>query len=274
MRLELEGVRRLVERDPGPERTERHAQRAGRRRGCSPRRTAAGPGAASVDSSARSYWPRTRVPMNPSRKPELAGRDPAIGERHRRLGEPAAGRDDLVEQVRLELAHERPERPGVGADPAGPIDDARSLDDARQRAAERGRQGRDDPRHRLGVGGFGGRELRGVERPAGGAQPGDRDPLDLRPVDQPALAGRPLGVAAGDGRGGTQRGADEEAGLPDAVVAPRRASAGCAERSVIGRPPRDRSVRPPGRRTRTAGWRGAWNVSGSPVVSWTCVAGA
>ena len=30
MRLELEGVGRLVERDPGPERADRHAQRAGR----------------------------------------------------------------------------------------------------------------------------------------------------------------------------------------------------------------------------------------------------
>ena len=31
MRLELEGVGRLVQGDPGPERAERHAQRAGRR---------------------------------------------------------------------------------------------------------------------------------------------------------------------------------------------------------------------------------------------------
>ena len=37
--------------------------------GCSPRRTAAGPGVASADSRARSYWPSTRWPMNPSRKP-------------------------------------------------------------------------------------------------------------------------------------------------------------------------------------------------------------
>ena len=73
------------------------------------------------------------MPMKPSRKPELARRDPAIGERHGRLGQPAAGRHDLVEQVRLELAHERGERAGVGADPAGPIDHAGPLDDAGQR---------------------------------------------------------------------------------------------------------------------------------------------
>ena len=38
-------------------------------RGCSPRRTAGGPGVVSADSSARSYWPSTRWPMNPSRSP-------------------------------------------------------------------------------------------------------------------------------------------------------------------------------------------------------------
>ena len=35
----------------------------------------------------------------PEQEAELAGRDPAVGERHRRPGEPAAGRHDLVEQL-------------------------------------------------------------------------------------------------------------------------------------------------------------------------------
>ena len=68
----------------------------------------------------------------PEQEPELAGGDPAIGERHGRLGEAAAGRHDLVEQVLLELRHQRRERAGVGADPARPVDDARPLDDPRQ----------------------------------------------------------------------------------------------------------------------------------------------
>ena len=42
MRLQLERVGRLVERDPGPEVVDRDAQDARRRRGCSPPRTAAG----------------------------------------------------------------------------------------------------------------------------------------------------------------------------------------------------------------------------------------
>ena len=96
-----------------------------------------------------------------------------------------------------------------------------ALDDARQRAAERGRQGRHDAGHRLGVGGFGGPQLGRVEGAGRGAQPADRDALDLRPVDEAAPRGL-LGTPAGDRGGGAQRGADQEAGLPDPVVAPRR----------------------------------------------------
>ena len=157
----------------------------------------------------------------PEQEPELAGRDPAIGQRHGRLGEAAAGRDDLVEQVRLELAHQRRERAGVGADPARPIDDAGPLDDARQRAAERRRQGRHDAGHRLGVGGLGGPQLGRVRVPgrcAAGRWRSARPPASRR-----GRAARPLlGAPAGDRRGGAQRGPDQEPGLPDAVVAPRR----------------------------------------------------
>ena len=69
MRLELEGVGRLVERDPRPER-----RRAGTSRTRAVWRMfsstkSSRPGVASADSSARSYWPSTRWPMNPSRKP-------------------------------------------------------------------------------------------------------------------------------------------------------------------------------------------------------------
>ena len=78
--------------------------------------------------------------MKPSSRPELAGRDPAVRERHRRLGEAAAGRDHLVEQVLLELPDERGERRGVGPHPARAIDDPGPLDDARQLRPEGARQ--------------------------------------------------------------------------------------------------------------------------------------
>ena len=68
MRLELEGVRRLVERDPGPERIERHIQRPGGVADVLLHEQQA-PGVVSADSSARSYWPSTRWPMKPSRRP-------------------------------------------------------------------------------------------------------------------------------------------------------------------------------------------------------------
>ena len=277
MRLELEGVGRLVQRDPGPERAERHAQRPSPSRGCSPRRTAAGPGAASMDSSARSYWPRTRVPMNPSSIAELAVRDPAVGQGHRRLRQAAARRHDLVEQLALELADQRRERAGVGAHPAGPIHDAGPLDDARQRRAERGRQRRHDPGHRLRVGGLRGPELgrdraRRAPTPGGRSRSARRPRQSTRPRRAARSARRPTTVAAAPSAD-----ADQEAGLPDPIVAPGRpvlARTRRARRRSRHRAGTPRSTRSTSRKSdpnrRLASSR---NRSGSPVVSCTWTAG-
>ncbi len=254
MRLELEGVGRLVEGDPGPERADRHAQRAGR-----------GPdvlldeeqlaGCRLGRQQGEVVLAQHAGPHETEQEPELAGRHPAVGERHRRLGQATAGRDDLVEQVGLELAHQRGERTGVGADPARPVDDAGALDDARQRAPEGGRQGRHDAGHGRRVGGFGGAQLCGVERARRSVQARDGDPLDLGPIDQPAPRGL-LGTSAGDRGGRPQRGPDQEAGLPDAVVTPLGPSvvaAGHRLRPIIGSRPRVRPARRRGSRLRTAG---------------------
>ena len=170
--------------------------------------------------------------MKPSRKPELAGRDPAVGERHRRLGQPAAGRHDLVEQVRLELADQRRERTGVGPDPARAIDHPGPLDDARQRGPERGRQRRHDPRHRLGVVRLGRAQLgrgQGARRRVAAGRSAIRS--TSRPVHQAAARADPLGAAPDDGRRGAEGRAEQEARLPDAIVAPRRPAS--PERPVI-----------------------------------------
>src|SRR5262249_35778505 len=114
-----------------------------------------------------------------------------------------------------------------------------------------------------------GAQLLRRQRARCGAQPTDRDPLDLRPIDETTAPSRLLGVSSGDGRCGTQRGADEEPGLPDAVVAPTRSivpsarpvahRAGTASSTFVT----SRNSSPNSRPAR------AWNVSGSPVVSWT-----
>ena len=61
--------------------------------------------------------------MKPSRKPSWRVVTQRLASAIGGLGQAATGRDDLVEQVGLELADERCERPGVGPDPARPIDD-------------------------------------------------------------------------------------------------------------------------------------------------------
>ena len=257
MRLELEGVGRLVQRDPGPERADRHAQRAGRRANVlldeqepAGRRLHGQQGQVVLAEDPRAH--------EAEQEAELAVRHPAIGERHRRLGQAATRRDHLVEQVGFELADQRRERADVGADPAGPIDHGRALDDARQRRAQGARERRDDPGHRVGVGGLGGAQLGRVQGAGGAGQPAHGDPLDLRPVDQPAPR-RPLGVAPDHGRRGAERRADQEARLPDAVVAPRQATvrvAGSRARRLIAPRPRARPARRPGRPSRTTGWPG------------------
>ena len=129
------------------------------------------------------------------------------------------------------------ERRDVGPDPAGPVDDARALDDARQLRPEGFGEARDDPRHRGRVLRLRGAQLVGGQRPRRRPQAADRDPLGLRPVDE-ALAGGLLGAPAEDRRRGTQRRPDDEPGLPDAVVAPRllRRAAAAARRLAAARP--------------------------------------
>ena len=189
MRLELEGVGRLVERDPGPERPDRHAQRPGR--GADVLLDEQEPPRGGLGGQQREVvLAEDPGAHEPEQEAELARRHPPVGQRHGGLGQAATGRDDLVEQVGLELAHERRERTGVGPHPARPIDDAGPFDDARQRAAEGRREGGHDARHRLGVGRFGCLAARPVSgsqvRSAAGRWRSVRPPASRR-----ARAGRP-----------------------------------------------------------------------------------
>ena len=276
MRFELEGVGRLVERDPRPERPERHVQ--GARRGPDVLLDEQESAGGRFGRQQREVvLAKDASPHEPEQEAQLTGRHPAVGEGHRRLGQSPAGRDDLVEQVGLQLADERAERTRVGADPARPIDDAGPFDDTWQRAAERRRQGGHDARHGLGVGRLRGRQLARRQGPSSRAEASDRDPLDLRPVDEATGARRPFGTAARDRGGGAQRRTKQEPDLPDAVIAPRRAAAGvlAAGAGTVGhRAGTARSIRSTsGKADPNSRLASAWNVSGSPVVSWRCVAG-
>ena len=200
--------------------------------------------------------------MKPSRNPSWRVVIQRLARAIDGLAESAARRHDLVEQVRLELADERREGPGVGPDPAGPIHDLGPLHDAGQLGAERGRTAparsapwpprtsgsvaRSSAAVRLPGARARRRDRRSARRPASRRDPGAR----------PRSARRPATVAA-DPQGGP----DEEPGLPDAIVAPRAASPDAA--SVIA-PARRGSIRSrhPGRRTRTAGRRATWKAAG------------
>ena len=273
MGLELEGVGRLVEGDPGPERADRHAQRSRRRADVLlDEQEPAGRGLhrqqrqVVLAEHARAH--------EPEQEPELAVGHPAIGQRHRRLGQPAARRDHLVEQVRLELADQRRERADVGANPAGPIDHRRALHDARQRRPQRGGERRDDPRHRVGVGRLGGPQLRPVEG-ARGHRPAGRPRCARPPASRRARVAR---RARRDARrtvaAAPTRRADQEPRLPDAVVAPRQARPQAGRRAPIdptttraGSSCRDRQVDPLDVREvgrRTGGWRGRGTAPGRP----------
>ena len=225
MRLELEGVGRLVEGDPRPERPERDVERARRladvlldEEEAARRRLGRQQGEVVLAEDLRAH--------EAEQEAELAGRDPAIGEGHRRLAEAAARRHDLVEELLLERADQRRERRDVGVDPAGPVDDAGSLDDPGQLGPERLRQARHDPGHRRGVVG-----LRGA-----GARPAVRrarrrpQAIGRRSAPPAAQSTRPaprddLRAPAEDRRRRAERRADEEPRLPEPVVAPGRAAA-------------------------------------------------
>ena len=180
------------------------------------------PGAASADSRARSYWPSTRVPMNPSRKPSWRVVTQRLARAMVALARPPPGGMTWSSRSASSLPISEREGAGVGADPARPVDDAGALDDARQRAAERRRQGRarsgpSPPRRRA---------RRRAARPDRACPGADRSrSIAMRSTAGQSTsprAGRALGAPAGDRRRGAERRADQEAGLPDPVVAPRR----------------------------------------------------
>ena len=77
----------------------------------------------------------------PQQQTQLAGGDPAVGERHRGLADAAARRQHLVEEVPLEAADEAGEDLRVGTHPGGAIDDGHAVHDARQLRARGGRRG-------------------------------------------------------------------------------------------------------------------------------------
>src|SRR5918993_538748 len=113
MRLELERVGGLVQGDPRPERGDRDTERSG------------GLPDVLLDEQKPAWCglhgqqgevvltQDTRA-HEPEQETELPIRHPAIRKGHRRFGEAAAGWDDLVEELTLELADQRRERAGVG----------------------------------------------------------------------------------------------------------------------------------------------------------------
>ena len=191
------------------------------------------------------------------------------------MARPPPGGHDLVEQVAPRAAPMSDANVAdVGPDPAGPIDDGRALDDARQLGPERRRQARHDPGHRLARR----RPRRPAARPAvsvpGRARAAGRSRSARRPASRrgPARADA-LRAPAEDGRRGAERRADEEAGLPDPVVAPRparplpaaaRGHAATATPSSTGSTSGNAAPNEP-----TASAR---NAPTSPVVSWRWVA--
>ncbi len=152
--LELECVGGLVQGDPATERVERQVegtsgdpdvlldeeQPSGRRLGRQERQVVLAEDLLAHESQQES---------------QLAGRDVAVCDRHRRLAQASAGGHDLVEQLTLDLGDQRGERGHVGPDPTGAVDDAGPIDHARQLGAKRGREARHDRGHRGLVGGFG-----------------------------------------------------------------------------------------------------------------------
>ena len=201
MGLEFERVRRLVERDPRPERDQRHVERA--RRHAHVLLDEQQPTRGDLRGQhGEVVLAEHALAHEPEQDAELARGHPAVGERHRRLGEAAAGRHDLVEELALQAADERGERRRVGADPAGAIDDLRPFDDAGQLRLERRAERGHDPLHGLPVVRLRRPELLDREAAGGAPQAPDRGPLDTGPVHQAAGRGRPAPPA---GRGPSPR---------------------------------------------------------------------
>ena len=231
MRLELEGVGRLVERDPGPERRRAARPASGPSPGCSPRRTAACRAPPRSDSRARSYWPRTRVPMKPSRNPSWRVVTQRLASAIVALARPPPGGTTWSSRSVSSLpSATRTSRCWRGPSPPGrrrPTARRRPAAGSRGRSTGPARCGPWPPRRRA--------RRRAARRrracPARRRSRRDGDPLDLGPVDQTAPRGL-LGPPAGDRGGRPERGPDQEPGLPDAVVAPRAAVRRCGRSSA------------------------------------------
>ena len=207
VRLELEGVSRLVQRDPDSEVVERHAQRSRPWRGCSPRRTAACPVARSADSSAMSYWPSTRCAEVAEQEADLLRGQETIGQLGRRPdakprspGGAADVRLEVLDQAaRTWRCWRAPSRPG------------RRRRDARRRraaAAQAGSRAAAPPAHRAVVGNAESASCCFGQRAGRGAQASHGKLFDALPVDEPVV-GRLMGALRQVAR------ADRQADRPD-----------------------------------------------------------
>ena len=217
------------------------------------------PGVVSADSSARSYWPSTRWPMNPSRSPSWRVVTQRLASVIVALVTPLPGGQHLVQELALEAADQPGEGRRVGADPGrrgrrrrrGPRRPAASVPRC-------SRQGRHDARHRGGV-----VALRRPELVRGRASPGaDRRRAiamssTRRQSTSPAARAdrsiwRPATVTAAPSTEPTRnptchRRSSGIRAAPRRVRAPRRAA--------ISRPPRARRTPRPGRTRRTSATR-------------------
>ena len=135
MRLELEGVGRLVEGDPGPERVERHAERRAVRRMFSSTKSSR-PGVGLGRQQREVVLAEHALPRNPSRNPSWRVVSQRLASAIAALVSPPAG-GTTWSRVVLELADQGRERRRVGADPAGPVDDTPSARPRRELAPER-----------------------------------------------------------------------------------------------------------------------------------------
>ena len=256
MSLELEGVRGLVESDPGPERVERHVQRGGR-----------GPDVlVDEDQPAGLGFRRQQrqvvlaedaLPEEAQQVAELARRHHAVGDGHRRLDQPDPRRQHLLEQA--------PSRPCPSA--AAKVAtlswthvsrsiDAAPFDDAGQPASEGSARApaRSPPWRRRRPGP---RAAARTDSSVPGAlpDPSDGHPLRRVPIDQ-AAPRRPLDAPAQDGDGGAQTpprrgsrpGGRRRAASSRTPAAPRRGGR-CRSRPALAG--RGRSPLTPGRPRRS-----------------------
>ncbi len=206
-----------MQRDPGPERSQRHVH--------DPRGVAdvlldeqqtAGRGLRREESEV--VLAEHPLAHEAEQEPQLARRDPAVGERHGRLRDTAALGQHLVQELALEPPDEPGERRCVRPDPGRPVHDRDSVDNPRQVRPEMLGQRRHDLGHRGRIVALGRPELVSGEGAGCGPQARDRDVLDPSPVHEPRGARGALDLAAGHGHGGPQHGAHEEPDLPQALL--------------------------------------------------------